>query len=523
MAVEVNVSSKEITLEDTLTVTFKTSLLEDETFLATFKLENLEILAGPMRGSSLRTSMINGQLQTQRASTLSYEFKALKSGIAKVYDIVAQIGSKKEKLESIFISISKEKSQSSDLFIKTELSKKSVYLKQGFDLTYYLYNKVAVSDIEIKEFPKLEGFLKRNTQVAGETEQVEYQGQIFERTPIYQMKLFPQKEGTLKIDPIKIQVQIIEKSADLFSGFGFGFGKRKSKLLQADATTLQVKPLPAGAPTSFRGLVGEHDFKIKRTKDHFLVNEAIEIELQILGEGALEDFDFPLLYKDDSLELFDKKSKINSIRENKISKTFEYIYLARQRVQVPALSLVLSFFDPIKNKYIEKKLSLEGMQIEGTSTTESSAPSQVKIPEKKEILSITGTTVLAPYFKQPFILIKAVRMLFFGVLLLCLYLLIPQFKKVYVRIFTPSPLVQKVEKYKKDLKNESLFRTLLEQAEFQQKKSFLTPEAINYFNHLREQISLYHYSSYENKEQLVSIKFEKKYFDELIKVSKLPQ
>ena len=94
---------------------------------------------------------------------------------------------------------------------------------------------------------------------------------------------------------MKISVQIIEN--DYNSGFGFGNQRFKNKDLSSPMVEIEVLPLPTeGVPSSFTGLVGEHEFNLSVPKTKYLVNEPIEIKLEVKGKGALENLDAPAIF-----------------------------------------------------------------------------------------------------------------------------------------------------------------------------------------------------------------------------------
>ena len=161
---------------------------------------------------------------------------------------------------------------------------------------------------KLKEFPKLNKFIKRFHHINSPVEMVQYKGQVLKRILAYSARLYPEKVGPAVLDPMKISIQIIESD---YGGFGFGSQRYKNKDLSSPRVEVEVLPLPSeGVPASFTGLVGEHEFNLSVPKSKYLINEPIEIKLEVKGKGAVENYDAPTIFSDNNLEQFDTNTAI---------------------------------------------------------------------------------------------------------------------------------------------------------------------------------------------------------------------
>jgi hypothetical protein len=257
-----------------------------------------------------------------------------------------------------------------------------VFLGEGIDLNYYLYRRVSVHANEIKQFPKLNGFIKRFHMPNSNPERVQYGNAMYIRMLIYSAKIFPETAGELKIDPIKVQVQYA--SDNFMSPFGaFGMGRIKTKTAASAAFTIKVLPLPTPPSDGFyTGLVGEHEFNLQVPRTKFLANETIEAKLIVKGEGPLENMEAPTLYKHENLESFNVKASFEEIDKKIARKSFDYTLIGRSNLEIAELKQKLYTFNPQKKSYDTVEIVIPAISISGASIEVPSSISQSKSNEK---------------------------------------------------------------------------------------------------------------------------------------------
>lgn len=152
--------------------------------------------------------------------------------------------------------------------------------------------------------------------------------------------LFPTKAGKLTIDPATIR-----------SDGGF-FSNAMEK--QTEPVTIEVKPLPQGAPKDFNGAVGQ--FEITATPDRVetRVGEPVTVKVEIRGTGNLDTLPDPTWQNGADWRAFDAKPQTSSqVANGKLSGTRTY-----ERTLIPTKEGTLSipgtqyvYFDPADGKY----------------------------------------------------------------------------------------------------------------------------------------------------------------------------
>lgn len=378
----------------------------DEPYIS-FNAGEAEVKGRRLVGKQSNASVINGNFSTSSKYKYAYTLVSPKAGGLTIYDIKVDIDGKTITVPNRTILVASENVAPKDFFLVAEVSKTEAYLGEGLNVNYYLYSRSQnLGRTEIEIFPKLNNFIKRFYMPQNERETVEYRGAVYRRSLEYSARVYAEKVGKLKIDPLRLKFQYTEYRDNRNLGnFGFSFGRPKIKSLSSEPVTINVLPLPEGQPQGFTGLIGQHDFKIKVNKNRFLVNEAIEVKLEITGPGALENYPAPTLYQDPSLEMFDTKSELSEIDKSNGKKVFEYTYLARSPLTFKEKTIPFTFFDPQTKNYMTQEVVLPPLLIGGgevkaqTSGNESQTENKNTTEEPPKTIATEGS-IIAPDFEN---------------------------------------------------------------------------------------------------------------------------
>ena len=371
--VDVEVSPPEPLVNESFFVTFKVKSTGNVDPYISFSPSGATVQGKREQGVSISTTVINGKFTTTREQSYVYELIAEHPGQVAIRNIKVEVSGKTNNLKDLHFNVLAEARRIPDAFMEAQASKTKVYLGEAIDVNYYLYFKTSISANDVKEFPKLNKFIKRFHHINSPVETVQYKGQVLKRILAYSARLYPEKVGHAVLDPMTISVQIIESDYNSpFGGFGLGAQRYKNKDLSSPRIEVEVLPLPSeNVPQGFTGLVGEHEFNLSVSKSKFLVNEPIEVKLEVKGKGALENMDAPVIYSDNSLEQFDTKSEVTELGAQAAKKVFDYTYLGRGPLNIKTRELSLSYFDPISAKYVERKISIPAIEVSGIAIASS--------------------------------------------------------------------------------------------------------------------------------------------------------
>ena len=331
-----------------------------------FSNSGLEVIGKSNQGVSTKFVYSNGRITTNtREITVVYDLVAARPGNAYLRDINVQLGNKQLKYNSISLTVLKEPEVLPDVFIMADVPKKSLYLGEGITVRYYLYSKGQVNNIDVKKYPKLNNFLKRFLQESQNSQRVSVDGQVFQRLSIYGVKLFPEKLGELKIDPLQVEATYLTgSSADPFAVFNMN-RELKKKNISSEVVKVEVRPLPEPVPSHFTGLIGKHTFELNIPQNRLLVNQPLEVKLTVTGGGALENMDAPAFITHPGLEEFESNGDLKITDAEQAIKTFDYTFLARENLTLPGSNLTLSYFDPDTAKYVPTILPVTEITVAG--------------------------------------------------------------------------------------------------------------------------------------------------------------
>ena len=167
-----------------------------------------------------------------------------------------------------------------DVLLRAVVSKSTLYKNEPLHVTYKLYTRVPFVDYSFEAAPTFNGFWaqdlmskKTNAQSSRET----YNGKVYETYVLGDWLLYPQQVGQLRIDPmgmtIVAQVVVQSRNYDPFFGSGHEVYNVPRKV-QSQPVQITVKQLPAGAPASFSGAVGQFTMECTPPAEHLAANTA---------------------------------------------------------------------------------------------------------------------------------------------------------------------------------------------------------------------------------------------------------
>ncbi len=390
-------------LNEPFELIFKIKLTGDEEPYISFDPGGASVTGRSNGGVSLKTTIINGKFTTSKEVTYVYSMLSTRRGTLYIKNIEVDFGGgKTEKLKDLRINILREPQRPKDIFVMAIPSKTEVYVGEGFDVNYYLYQRVNVIGSELEKYPALGDFLKRFHLVNETIETVRFKGELYRRSLKYSARLFSQKAGKAIIDPLKLKVQYSSGTSRSNFGFGIQLGQVRVRSFQSEKVEVNVLPLPTeNVPPYFSGLVGEHEFTLQVPRTKYVVNEAIEAKLEVQGVGALEAYEAPKLFKHKDLEEFDTKGEIQPIDNQVQKKIFEYTYLARSSFDIDAHVEKVAYFDPVKKTYVTKEIEVPKVSISGGAVKSSSYSNSEKIKtdaapaanDEKKSLGIVGVNL----------------------------------------------------------------------------------------------------------------------------------
>ena len=329
-------------------------------------LNDFSIISGPNKSVSVQS--INGNWN--QLTEYSYVLMPRKSGIFVIGSASVRTSSGVLKTEPIKIEVrdvpntnlsSKSKNFTSpdsnkDIFIQVLPSKSSAYIGEQFYVDFVLYTRLSVQDFQVSEDPGFSHAYAQELKFYNEGQsQQTVNGKAYIRKLIKRFVVFPQETGNVDIQPMVLQVNVIQDNNDPFSGF-FGHDVSTESI---SSRTQQIKTLslPADQPKNYIGAVGNYTMDMSVANMSISINDALSVVITVRGDGDVKRIQMPEISFSSDFEMHEPKVIEESSSENNgqllSKKVFEFLLLPKKEGHFN-LKTDLSWFDPITKNFKTK-------------------------------------------------------------------------------------------------------------------------------------------------------------------------
>ena len=356
--------------------------------------DDFEVVWGPQRGSMSSTNIVNGKRTSSHQETVTYLLQPKQTGTFTIAAATATVDKQSVSSSTLQIEVVASQPQSQqqsgatqqqdaqgqqqgqtqprssdpsvtgtvsgqDLFLRLTLNKTNVVKGEPITATLKIYTRADIAGFEDIKFPTFNGFWSKETVSVSNLEfnRENVNGVIYNSALLRQYVLIPQQSGTLTIDPAEMvcQVRVRTSSGSPLSIFDDFFDQYQTLRKRISTPTIQVKvrDLPAGAPASFAGGVGDFKISAKLSKDGIKSNEAASLIVTISGNGNLSMLEAPKVNFPPDFEVYDLKSTDKtSASGTSGSKTFEFPFIPRSHGDFTIPSIEYTYYDNAHGKYI---------------------------------------------------------------------------------------------------------------------------------------------------------------------------
>ena len=247
------------------------------------------------------------------------------------------------------------------LFLRLSLNRSSVVVGAPVTATLKLYQRVSISGFEDVKFPTFNGFWSQEvfapTNIEFHRETID--DKIYNAAVLRRWVLIPQQSGDIAIDPAELVCQVTVRAQSgprsVFDSFFDDDVRTLRKRILSPRQVVHVSALPAGAPASYGGGVGQFTLSTRLGKDSLAAHDAASLLVTVSGKGNVSLLEAPKLSFPPDFDVYDVKVTENtdkSTGKTSGSKTFEYPFIPRSPGEFTIAPVVYSYYDVEAHKYV---------------------------------------------------------------------------------------------------------------------------------------------------------------------------
>ena len=207
-------------------------------------------------------------------------------------------------------------------------------------------------------FPTFNGFWSQEIEAPTNIEFTRevLDGQIYNSALLRKFVIIPQQEGQIKIEPAEmvclVNIRVSPGGTSIFDGF-FDDYRTVRKKVSTGTMTVDVSPLPAGAPASFGGGVGSFSISAAISRDSLKTHEAASLLVTISGRGNVSLLEAPKVKFPPDMEVYDTKVS-EKVDKNGLSgsKYYEFPFIPRSHGEFVIEPIRYSYYDVDQGRYV---------------------------------------------------------------------------------------------------------------------------------------------------------------------------
>lgn len=392
-----------VDLNEQFSVTF---VIEGENSASDFSWEcpeDFDLVWGPQKSSSSSISIINGKRTSSRQASYTYILMPKSEGEFTLPPASAKVKGSEIVSRPVTVSVIRQDSSSSgqsgqqqgipsdpsasgsgnrqsggrnggsqggngsggveqastgDIFLNLSLDRTNVVVGQPINATLKIYQRTSLSGFENASFPSFSGFWSQEVEAPTNIEftRENYNGKIYDAAVLRRYVLIPQQTGKLTIEPAElvclVNVRVQSRTGSIFDGF-FDDIQTVRRKVSSQAVTVNVSPLPSGAPASFGGGVGKFSISAKLAKDKLKAHEANSLIVTVSGRGNVSLLEAPKVSFPLDMEVYDTKITDKSAKGSLSgSKEFEFPFIPRSAGEFTIEPIQYSYYDVDAGKYV---------------------------------------------------------------------------------------------------------------------------------------------------------------------------
>ncbi len=257
-----------------------------------------------------------------------------------------------------------------DYFVEAEVTNLSPFVGQQIIYRFRLFTNITLPDTPYMP-PDFQGFWK--SDMGSPTSYFEQRNDRTYTVVQLETALYPTYVGEIVIAPASVMLPdtVFQDGEELVS----------------NPITIQVRPLPEGAPEDFGGAVGDFTMQATLDRQSLTLGEPFSLKLIVTGTGNVEQLPAPELPLPDDWRVYPNPTAYRSAVQNGIlvgEKTFEWLISPAQTGSQILPEITLNYFDPLNLIY--RSASTESVTLDIQPGEES--PTQIAAAPNRSALAI---------------------------------------------------------------------------------------------------------------------------------------
>ena len=299
ISVTATVNKNRLTLEDILQLSI---IIQGTQNTPPPELPSLSDFKVVSAGTSSSTQYIN----TQRSVSITHNYRLtpMNTGTFVIGPARVRANGKTYSTQPITIEVQKpsnrETAGNKTAFVVTTLSSKRAYIGEQLVYTFRLFHRVDAKNLNLslpfdktrfhkEELEEPKSYIKVINGLQYHVQELSF-------------ALFPLKKGRYEIPSSMIELDLIHSTQnrsrrDPFSQFFNDpfFGRRTQadhKVLRSQPLSIEVLPLPDGAPEGFENIIGQFNISAELGKNDLEVGDTTTLTVTVSGKGNVQDITF---------------------------------------------------------------------------------------------------------------------------------------------------------------------------------------------------------------------------------------
>jgi hypothetical protein len=330
-------------------------------------LDPFTVNKGKSTSQSSQTNIINGKVSHKNlyVTHFTYTLTAKEAGTFQVGPIRYAYKDFEKSLGSASVTVTR---QEAGLSTEATVSKRSAYIGEQMLYNLRIIPSAKVQQINLPEdLQKLIGekfwFQRLDKNVEAKNVTIDgKQARVFD----VRIVLFPLLAGKAELSRIPVEYQQLSSGGrrrsgsifDMFEDEFFGGGSVVNMSAMASPVSVEVSPLPPGAPKGFSGSVGNYSLTASVDKSTLPSGDAVTLTVTIRGDGQPKSIGEPRLPDLSQFEIFDPEVATNSSIQGSTlitTKTFKYVMVPHRKGEYTLPAVTFPYFNPSARTYVEAK------------------------------------------------------------------------------------------------------------------------------------------------------------------------